>query len=249
MMNKRLPKTTGSHRDKAFTIIELIVVISIIALLIAILLPALQQARSIARIAACKSNQRQIGIAIHVYANDFNGYAPYNSAATATSPQMFYFNPVTLAARLVNSYEYLPQTRPAWGYTDVMQCPGDPNPWYAASLGGSYAKSYRYRQAYNGIANGEPDDEPLRLDSKPDFYQKTATWFLVESFTQTTFNGQTLIIPTTFANATLNAALYSGYGTVDRNTVNSQWHEDGTNVLYEDGHVGWAPWGEPQFGH
>ena len=49
-------------RQQAFTLIELLVVISIIALLIAIMLPALQQAREEARVAVCGSNLRQLGI-------------------------------------------------------------------------------------------------------------------------------------------------------------------------------------------
>lgn len=61
----------------AFTLIELLVVISIIALLIAILLPALSAARRAGKAAACKSNLRQIGLAIQMYANDSDGFLPY----------------------------------------------------------------------------------------------------------------------------------------------------------------------------
>ncbi|MEM1210808.1 MAG: prepilin-type N-terminal cleavage/methylation domain-containing protein [Planctomycetota bacterium] len=57
---------------QAFTLIELLVVISIIALLIAILLPALGSARSAARSLACLSNQRQIGIFMATYQDDFD---------------------------------------------------------------------------------------------------------------------------------------------------------------------------------
>ncbi len=59
---------------KAFTLIELLVVVAIIAVLVAILLPALNSARDAARAATCLSNERQIGIAIMTYANQFNGY-------------------------------------------------------------------------------------------------------------------------------------------------------------------------------
>jgi prepilin-type N-terminal cleavage/methylation domain-containing protein/prepilin-type processing-associated H-X9-DG protein len=61
---------------RAFTLVELLVVISIIALLLAILMPALQRARELARSTVCLSNQRQIGLGFAMYTGESRGKLP-----------------------------------------------------------------------------------------------------------------------------------------------------------------------------
>ena len=88
--------------DKAFTLIELLVVISIISLLIAILLPALKNARTSAHMATSLSNVRQVQIAISMYTNDFNGFVPPGRDASDNTNTRFWTHRI-LEPRYVSS--------------------------------------------------------------------------------------------------------------------------------------------------
>src|SRR5581483_8017016 len=73
---ERTMKSPLSAERRGFTLIELLVVIAIIAILAAILFPVFARAREQARRTACLSNMKQIGTALHMYAQDYDENFP-----------------------------------------------------------------------------------------------------------------------------------------------------------------------------
>src|SRR5690349_12350865 len=94
--------SAGRRRQpRAFTLVELLVVIGIIAVLIGVLLPVLGRAREQANEAACLSNIRQVGMAFIMYANDNKGWLPATSRGGSQGTAQWHYAPNWIA--------YMPQ--------------------------------------------------------------------------------------------------------------------------------------------
>lgn len=162
-------------RRKAFTLVELLVVIGIIALLVSILMPALSGAQRKAQSVRCQANLKQIGTLLLIYANENQGWmVPLG------------VNGRHLGAGVPREQRWptLVFKPPVWN-PPVMLCPSDVQP----AEEHSYILNI-YLQRYNikfGKTKGIPSSEVIVMGEKksnlPDYHMDPGQWdYLVEEF-------------------------------------------------------------------
>lgn len=135
-----LDDTSKIRKPSGFTLIELLVVIAIIAILVSLLLPAVQQAREAARRTQCRNNLKQLGIALHNYHDVHRRFPPSGQWSvdasdalhqpTAARSWMFHVLPYIEASNLsaqVNDQLMASQDPISSQTVPTFNCPSDPN--------------------------------------------------------------------------------------------------------------------------
>jgi prepilin-type N-terminal cleavage/methylation domain-containing protein/prepilin-type processing-associated H-X9-DG protein len=223
----------------AFTLIELLVVIAIIAILAAMLLPALAKAKTTAQGAACLSNLRQLQLCWRLYADDHNGLMPPSN--DVTSGLMYRgVEPSWAVGDGVHDLTTSNLTRgvlyPYNKSVGIYRCPGDKNT-VANHPETLRTRTYQLGATLNGYANGVPMPSGLSR------YHKTKESQLLTPPPVQVF---TFIDPhPACADGTLFGVAIAELDPVGGNqwsSIPGEQHNQGANLAFADGHAQRFAW-------
>jgi|SRR5579871_141198 len=203
-----------------FTLIELLVVIAIIAVLAAILFPVFAQARGKARAVVCLSNMRQAGMAIAMYAQDYDGLYPYAvDPADRDTPQI-------------------------WNAFPDFQAQIPVLPWLHAVLQ-PYVKSKELFHCPSDHGIVIEDFTGLELDCLPTCYGKHGTSYLYRTEIAVRHMGDASFQTPALVNVYMDGSgIWHGSGPDDLAVGVANWYSNNPdlqqrrfNTLHGDGHV------------
>lgn len=167
----------------AFTLVELLVVIGIIALLISILLPSLARARDAATSVSCMANLRQVGQALLLYADSNKGKLPYSETQGMVGSNWGVTGNWWLEVSTILGTDVGPTKE---RLSPVLRCPGAMVPsgsvgWWRPDYQSHYAPNPRmipnsYDRDWAADAANGPQMRPYQLSSVKDSSSKALVW-------------------------------------------------------------------------